>query len=80
MAIRNVGLNHPGGVYLYRIHDLKLNSLCNGYTGLKNYLDNVFNNCPNNYFLKLRLRINIRLSLVFVMIINQTIQDNFNLL
>jgi|SRR3989344_509315 len=50
MAIRNVGLNHPGGVYLYRIHDLKLNSLCNGYDGLKNYLDQVFNNCPNDYF------------------------------
>ena len=52
MAIRNVNLDHPGGIYLYRIHDLKLNSLCDGYGGLKKYLNGVFNNCPNDYFLK----------------------------
>ena len=50
MATRNIGLNHLGGIYFYRIHDLKLHSLCNGYSRLKDYMNDVFLNCPNDYF------------------------------
>lgn len=50
MATRNVGLDHPGGIYFYRLHDLKLSYLCNGHSGLKNYLNEVFSECPNHYF------------------------------
>jgi hypothetical protein len=48
--IKNLVLNHKGGYYNYKIHNIKLNKLCNGFTSLKNYLDNMFVNCPNEYF------------------------------
>ena len=48
--IKNLILEHKGGYYNYKTHDLKLNSLCNGFGSLKSYLDEMFFNCPNEYF------------------------------
>lgn len=48
--IKNLVLEHKGGYYNYKVHDVKVNSLCNGFNSLKNYLDEMFVNCPNEYF------------------------------
>lgn len=49
--IKHKSFAHLGGYYHYRIHQLKGNELCNnGHSNLKEYLDNLFRNCPNNYF------------------------------
>lgn len=48
--IKNLVLEHKGGYYNYKVHDLKLNKLCNGFSSLKNYLNEMFVNCPNEYF------------------------------
>ncbi len=48
--IKNLVLEHRGGYYNYKVHDLKLNKLCNGFSSLKNYLNEMFVNCPNEYF------------------------------
>ena len=48
--IKNLVLEHKGGYYNYKVHDLKLNKLCNGFYSLKNYLNEMFVNCPNEYF------------------------------
>ncbi len=52
MVIKHVHLNHSGGFYLYRIHDEKLGTLCNGngFHPLKNYLNTVFQKRPDAYF------------------------------
>jgi len=48
--IKNIVLDHKGGYYNYKVHDVKLNKLCNGFNSLKNYLDKMFFECPNDYF------------------------------
>lgn len=49
--IKQVRLNHKGGLYIYRLHNEKVNGLCNnGYSSLANFLESVFKNCPNEYF------------------------------
>ena len=49
--IKSKNLNHSGGFYMYRLHDLKLNKLCNnGFQSLKKYLDEVYHKCPDEYF------------------------------
>ena len=48
--IKNLKLDHKGGYYNYKVHDLKLNKLANGFSSLKNYLDDMFVNCPHEYF------------------------------
>ena len=51
--ITHVVLDHPGGFYEYKIHNIKLNSLCNSkYVSLANYLGSIIKNCPNEYFRK----------------------------
>src|SRR3989344_5911593 len=46
-------LNHPGGMYLYRVHVPKIEERCNGnYSTLKSYLQSVFNKCPDHLFVK----------------------------
>ncbi|MEK6937201.1 MAG: hypothetical protein AABW58_03970 [Nanoarchaeota archaeon] len=51
--ITNVVLDHPGGFYEYKVHNDKMNILCNsGYVSLANYLKNMMKNCPNEYFKK----------------------------
>ena len=64
--IKHKSFNH-GWFYHYRIHLRKIETLCdNGFSSLKNYLENVYDKCPDNYFtngprgsgLKFRLPIN----------------------
>ena len=48
--IRNTVLKHKGGYYNYKVHEIKLNKLSNGFSDLKFYLNDVFKNCPDEYF------------------------------
>jgi len=50
--IRNLGLPHVGGYYNYRVHFPKVEKLCNcnGFSGLKKHLQEMFSNCPDDYF------------------------------
>lgn len=48
--IRHVPLKH-GWYYFYRIHEKKRDLLLDGLDNLKNYLDFVSVNCPNEYFM-----------------------------
>ena len=66
--IRSKNLQHSGGFYIYRLHDLKLNRLCNnGLDSLRNYLNEVFEKRPDGYFnsgprsstLKFKLPVNL---------------------
>lgn len=53
MVISQIALEHPGGFYQYRIHTLKADTLCNGLNGyysLKNYLQHMLSDCPNELF------------------------------
>jgi len=51
MVIRNFSFNHKGGFYHYRVHYEKLNDLCNkNLSPLKDFLESMFNNCPDKYF------------------------------
>src|SRR3989338_2268267 len=47
--IRTISFDHKGGYYFYRVHNKKLD-ICNGYTGLKDYLNTLFSSCPNDFF------------------------------
>lgn len=48
--IKQISLDHKGGFYFYRVHNLKTKRLTNGFSSLSKYLENMFNNCPNDYF------------------------------
>ncbi|MBU2639727.1 MAG: PD-(D/E)XK nuclease family protein [Nanoarchaeota archaeon] len=51
MVIRNFSFDHKGGYYHYRVHKLKLNNLCSGpLKPLKDYLEAMFESCPDKYF------------------------------
>ena len=53
MVIRNFSFDHKGGFYHYRVNYEKLNSLCNNsLSPLKEFLESMFQNCPDNYFFK----------------------------
>lgn len=39
-----------GWIYLYRIHSKKLNSIPKEFENLKNFLNDILENCPNKYF------------------------------
>ncbi|MBI1972663.1 PD-(D/E)XK nuclease family protein [Candidatus Woesearchaeota archaeon] len=45
-------LNHKGGFYCYRVHEPKINLLCNGngFAPLKDFLQQVFHGRPDEYF------------------------------
>lgn len=44
-------LEHPGGYYVYRLHETKLKNLCgNGFSSLHSFLDQTFQTCPDEYF------------------------------
>lgn len=47
--IKSFALKH-GWYYYYRFHEKKCKSLDNGFYSLKEFLENVALNCPNNYF------------------------------
>ena len=51
MVVRHRSFDHRGNYYFYRLHNLKLDKLCNGkFYPLKSYLHRVFEDCPNKYF------------------------------
>lgn len=53
MVIQQISLDHPGGFYHYRVHQAKLDKLCNGtnnFLGLKSYLNTMFTKCPDHLF------------------------------
>ncbi len=50
MAIKHISLNH-GLRYFYRLHEEKLACLSNGFSGLKSYLERVFEKCPEEIFM-----------------------------
>jgi len=52
VVIRQTYFNHKGGLYVYRLHNIKLSKLCNGngFASLYNYLLYVQKNCPDDYF------------------------------
>ena len=53
MVVKFTKLEHPGGVYVYRVHNEKLNKFCNfdpEFIKLKKYVYSMFEECPNDYF------------------------------
>lgn len=48
--IRSTILEHSGGYYVYRLHDIKINKLCRAFPALCTYLNKVFLTCPNKFF------------------------------
>ncbi len=53
MVVKHISLAHPGGYYFYRIHEGKLGAFCevnSEFVKLKEYLEEVFKECPNDYF------------------------------
>jgi len=53
-VIHATTMNHSGGFYCYRVHEPKLNGLCgsNGFLSVKNFLQQVFHERPDEYFHK----------------------------
>ena len=78
MVIKRIPLMHTGGIYEFRVHNDKLSILASEYEGLYNYLNHVFDNCPNSYFLngprssKLKFKLN---NLLIHQIIGHEIND-----
>ncbi len=51
MVVKYTKLEHPGGIYIYRVHNKKLDKFCNnGLEGLKSFLADMFESCPDDYF------------------------------
>ncbi len=51
--ITHTVLGHPGGFYDFKIHNPKINLLCNqNFCSLAKYLSHMLKNCPNEYFFK----------------------------
>ena len=51
MVIKNCSFDHKGGFYHYRVHQLKLDSLCNNHLEpLKEFIESMFSSCPDKYF------------------------------
>lgn len=50
ILIKIRSFDHKGGWYFYRLHNHKISELCNGFSGLKNFLEGVYDKCPNKYF------------------------------
>lgn len=48
--IRQVSMKH-GWYYYYRLHDDKCNTLLKEYPSLHNYLNEMFDSCPHEYFI-----------------------------
>lgn len=44
-------LEHPGGLYVYRVHNQKIENTCSKeYENLKKFLGAMFETCPDEYF------------------------------
>ena len=53
MVIVHKSFDHKGGFYHYRVHIANVEKLCNnGFSPLKDYLEKMFNECPDDYFHK----------------------------
>ena len=53
MVIRNKSFDHKGGFYHYRVHLSDTDKLCNdGLRPLNDYLKEMFEKCPDDYFHK----------------------------
>lgn len=55
MVVKYTKLEHPGGIYVYRVHSEKLNKFCNfnpEFLNLKKFAHSIFEDCPNEYFSK----------------------------
>ncbi|MAG45427.1 MAG: hypothetical protein CMH63_01490 [Nanoarchaeota archaeon] len=51
MVIRQIGFDHKGGWYHYRIHTLKTSELCKDRLfELRQFLEEMFKDCPHHYF------------------------------
>ena len=50
LMIKNLVLEHKGGYYNYKTHEVKIDSLCGNFPSLSGFLGEMFINCPNNYF------------------------------
>ena len=48
--IKQISLDHLGGLYYYKVHNKKVDSLCKDFPQLKTFLYDMFENCPNSYF------------------------------
>jgi|SRR3989344_3224443 len=48
--IKKAALEHLGGKYIYRFNNSKASNLCNGFSQLNNYLNEMITKCPNEYF------------------------------
>ena len=49
--IRSKVLEHKGGFYFYRLHEMKAGNLCgNEFSTLKKYLNEMFTKCPDHNF------------------------------
>ena len=62
--IKKTFLNHKGGLYFYRVHQTKTDKLCaNGLSGLRDFMDDMFFRCPDEYFHKGPRSSNLKISL-----------------
>jgi len=53
VVVKYTKLEHPGGVYVYRVHNEKLNKFCNfdpELFKLKKFTSAMFEECPDEYF------------------------------
>ena len=50
--MEEVYFNHRGGRYVYRVHNVKANELCNGngLSAVNSFLKSITRNCPHEYF------------------------------
>lgn len=50
MVIKRFTFLHSKIPYPYSLHNIKLDNLSNGFSGLRDYLSNLISRCPNDYF------------------------------
>ena len=53
MVVKYTKLEHPGGIYIYRVHHKKLDNFCEKnpeLIGLKEFMNSMFDSCPDEYF------------------------------
>ena len=48
--IKQISLDHTGGYYFYRVHNGKVDHLCKPFPRLASFLDNMFYDCPHDFF------------------------------
>jgi hypothetical protein len=48
--IKQLFLDHSGGIYNYKVHSKKIENLLENFITLKDYLNKIFSYCPDRYF------------------------------